>query len=90
MRALLSVNRFWGIINHGWVPLASFVSSSVMVAIVGACWLVMGRSRKRSILGFQVRADILVFAVVSAMLYMLPLRHSQPLRGQPGTSLASD
>ncbi|KIZ02651.1 hypothetical protein MNEG_5310 [Monoraphidium neglectum] len=87
MRALLSVNRFWGIINHGWVPLASFVSSSVMVAIVGACWLVMGRSRKRSILGFQIGLQLLYVATTALALvsYTFPSEIDHKLKSSACT-----
>lgn len=58
LQALLAVNRYWGILKHGWAPMASFVTAAVMTAAAACCWLLMGRSRKRTMLGFQVSSHV--------------------------------
>lgn len=71
---MLAVNRFWGIIKHGWMPTASFVTSAVMMATAASCWLVMGRTRKRWMLLFQVVLQLLyvVFVGLAVVGFLLP------------------
>ncbi|KAI8471726.1 MAG: hypothetical protein J3K34DRAFT_226379 [Monoraphidium minutum] len=71
LQALTAVNRYWGILNHGWVPLASFVTSVAMAATAACCWLLMGRTRKRTMLGLQVALQLLY--VVAAALALASL-----------------
>jgi hypothetical protein len=54
LQAMLRINRFWGIIVFGWVPLASLVAAFT-TAIAGAVyWYFTDSKSKKGLLGAQV------------------------------------
>jgi hypothetical protein len=73
-QAMSAVNRFWGIIRHGWAPYGSFVASAALAATAAGCWLAMGRTGKRCLLGFQValQAAYAVTAALAVLCYLIP------------------
>jgi hypothetical protein len=73
-QAVAAVNRFWGVIRHGWTSYASFVTSAVLAATAAGCWLVLGRSGKRCLLGFQIGLQLLYVATTTLAVlgYLIP------------------
>lgn len=82
VQAMLAVNRFWGIIHHGWTPMASFITSAVLFGTTGCCWLVMGRTGKRCLLVFQILLQLLyaVTAGLALVSYLLPAQLDAQVR----------
>lgn len=56
---MTSINRFWGIVSYGWVPVASLVVSAAILLLVGTFWYTMGSRSKKTILGFQIVLQLL-------------------------------
>eukprot|EP00882_Tetradesmus_deserticola_P026829 GHRQ01029633.1.p1 GENE.GHRQ01029633.1~~GHRQ01029633.1.p1 ORF type:complete len:195 (-),score=16.98 GHRQ01029633.1:24-608(-) len=55
LQAMLRINRFWGIMVFGWVPLVSLVTAFV-TAITGLVyWYMTDSKSKKGLLGSQVR-----------------------------------
>ncbi|GBF97562.1 hypothetical protein Rsub_10163 [Raphidocelis subcapitata] len=74
LRAMMAVNRYWGIVRNGWAPGASFVTAAVLAAAAASCWLLLGRTGKRCLLGFQVTLHALYAATAALALvaYLMP------------------
>lgn len=82
LRAMVAVNRYWGIVRNGWAPCASFVIAAVLAAAAAVCWLLLGRTGKRCLLGFQVTLHVL-YAVTTALAlvaYLMPAQIDADVR----------
>ncbi|KAF6265355.1 hypothetical protein COO60DRAFT_1633780 [Scenedesmus sp. NREL 46B-D3] len=59
LQAMLHVNRFWGVIEFGWVPLVSLVTAFI-TAIAGFVYYYMTDSKsKKGLLGAQIAMHVL-------------------------------
>lgn len=54
LQAMLRINRFWGIIVFGWVPLASLVAAFVTIIAGVTYWYMTDSKSKKGLLGAQV------------------------------------
>jgi hypothetical protein len=54
LQAMLRINRFWGIIVFGWVPLVSLVTASTTVIAGFTYWYMTDSKSKKGLLGAQV------------------------------------
>ncbi len=81
-QAMFTVNRYWGIIHNGWAPCASFVTAAVLFATTACCWLVMGRTGKRCLVGFQVGLQLLyaVTCTLAVLSYLIPAQIDDQVR----------
>jgi hypothetical protein len=69
LQAFLNINRYWGVILHGWVPTASLVLASIAVCAVGVFWYVTDSKNKAGLLGAQIAMHVLcAFSTGLAML----------------------
>jgi uncharacterized SAM-binding protein YcdF (DUF218 family) len=54
LQAMLRINRFWGIIVFGWVPLASLVAAFITAIAGFVYWYFTDSKSKKGLLGAQV------------------------------------
>lgn len=59
MQALTQVNRYWGIINVGWVPLASLGAASVAAIMGMFLWYMTDSKNKPGLLAGQISMQVL-------------------------------
>lgn len=85
VQALTQVNRYWGIINVGWVPLASLGAASIAAIMGMFLWYMTDSKNKPGLLAGQISMQVLCAACM--LLAVLCWLHPSKVDPQVGAQV---